>query len=146
VSTDFWTKGREDIYGAWHVANPAAPTYRPDILFVFVHGIRADRMTWQDLPEALLAKLGIDADVLSYEFPANIWQKASIWTAAEELKTYLGNTGKTYPTWCSSATAPAGWSSSRCWSATSRTRSRNWKAVTRIWRSRTRSPSAPGWW
>ncbi|MBN9118206.1 MAG: ATP-binding protein [Planctomycetes bacterium] len=94
----FWTEPTESTYGAWHQADRDTKTYRPGILFVFVHGVRADRWTWHDLPAALLAKLGIDVDVLSFEFPAKVRHKASIWTAAADLAKRLSSgENRAYP-------------------------------------------------
>jgi hypothetical protein len=86
----FWTE-RSKEEGAFHRADRGSSLYRPGVLLVFVHGILANRWTWRRVPEQLLRELEIDVDVLSYEYPAKLWQEAGITPAAKDLRDILLN-------------------------------------------------------
>lgn len=78
--------GNQDGYGFLRFGNGAQP-YR---LVLFVHGIRgtADG-TWGDLPLWLQRAAYDEVDVMSYGYPAQLWQAASVVSAAEGLNTVL---------------------------------------------------------
>ena len=58
-------------YGLFHLAPREGVNYLPGLLLVFVHGINSDPVAcWGSLPEALLAELGRDIDILNFRFPA----------------------------------------------------------------------------
>jgi hypothetical protein len=88
-AADFWN-GRTEPFGKFHDGVREDPRFLPDTLLVFVHGICGDLFeSWDALPVRLLRHAGIDADVLTFRYPAHLWQEASLVDAAEDLHTTL---------------------------------------------------------
>ncbi|MGH8554913.1 MAG: hypothetical protein ACREUD_05000, partial [Gammaproteobacteria bacterium] len=84
----FWTEA--GAYGVVHNARHKDLGPGPRVLIVFVHGIFGDRRgTWGNMPEWVLETAGTDADVVSFQYPAQLWERTSIPQAADDLKTWL---------------------------------------------------------
>ncbi len=82
----FWNS--RSRYGVIHHLNgkPAAPS----TLLVFSHGLFGDcRRTWGEMPRWVLDNAGVDLDVISFDYPAQLWQRSSIEQAANDLNTWL---------------------------------------------------------
>lgn len=76
-------------YGAWYHPQ-RTDTYRPDVLWVLVHGLMGDhRETWGRSHLELQKACGFSCDVFSYSYPAGLTQSACVDTAAKDLRTYL---------------------------------------------------------
>jgi tRNA A-37 threonylcarbamoyl transferase component Bud32 len=85
----FWTHP-EGRYGAFHEADRNRVALSADLLVVFVHGIPGDRLSaWRDLPQMVLHEAGRDVDVLSFQYPAKLWHRTSIESAASHLRDAL---------------------------------------------------------
>ncbi|MEW5010122.1 MAG: hypothetical protein RPR28_06870 [Cycloclasticus sp.] len=85
---EFWNQ--KTRYGLFHQADTNKPTYRPDMLLVFVHGIfGAPEETWAETPLWLSERLGSRLDILNFSYAAGLWQKSSIASASSDLKTCL---------------------------------------------------------
>lgn len=96
VIHDFWNQS-DDNYGAFHKADRKSENYRPSLLVVFVHGLNTScRGAWGSFPEMLLNKAGVDVDVLSYNYPAQVWHATSIEQAALHLRTTLEKVHRHY--------------------------------------------------
>ncbi|MDQ3564091.1 MAG: hypothetical protein M3436_08110 [Pseudomonadota bacterium] len=84
----FWTE--TGTYGVVHNARDKDPGSGRSVLMVFVHGIFGDcRGTWGNMPEWVLETAGSDADVVSFQYPAQLWERTSIPQAADDLKTWI---------------------------------------------------------
>jgi hypothetical protein len=85
-------------YGAFHWGRrEKADNPRSDILFVYIHGILGDCIeTWGELPAMIKSTMGIECDIFSYSYPAGVYQKASITSAASELEVPLQQLLPTY--------------------------------------------------
>lgn len=92
----FWEELTE-FRGAVHRADRDHPGYVPGLLLVFVHGVLSTHdSTWighsgGGLPADLLSRLGADADVLAFRYPARWAEWASVRQAARDLATILSN-------------------------------------------------------
>ncbi len=86
AGVSFWTEAGS--YGVVHRAADQGPRPGRGVLVVFVHGIFGDcRRTWGRMPEWVLGSG--DADVVSFSYPAQLWERTSIAQAADDLKTWL---------------------------------------------------------
>ena len=88
MSNEFWTStGR---YGVICQAERASRIQSPGCLVVFVHGLFGDcQRTWARMPEWVIERSGVEVDVASFSYPAQIWQRTSISQAADDLRTWL---------------------------------------------------------
>jgi len=84
----FWhDRGR---YGSYHWADRDSQRYCREALVVFVHGLFGGaESTWGALPSMVLQRAEIDVDVFSFAYPTMPWQRASIFSAAEDLRSVL---------------------------------------------------------
>jgi hypothetical protein len=77
-------------YGVIHHLSPEGEPAAHSTLVVFVHGLFGDcRRTWGEMPEWVLDNAGVDLDVISFDYPAQLWERSSIEQAAYDLKTWL---------------------------------------------------------
>lgn len=77
-------------YGVIHHLSPQGERAAHSTLVVFVHGLFGDcQRTWGEMPEWVLDNAGVDLDVISFDYPAQVWERSSIEQAAYDLKTWL---------------------------------------------------------
>ena len=85
---EFWTQ--KTRYGLFHQADKDNKKYRPDVLLVFVHGVLGSpEETWTNTPLWLSERLGAKLNILNFSYAAGLWQKTSIASASNDLKTCL---------------------------------------------------------
>lgn len=90
ASDPFWSEAIGS--GLLHRADVNSPTFCPDLLFVYVHGIGGDKAeTWGVFPESVLKQLKLDADVFSFGFSSKPYHSISVGVAADELWAELRN-------------------------------------------------------
>ena len=84
MSEKFWSE--DSRYGVIHRSDGNKST----CLLVFVHGLFGNcRGTWRRMPEWVLERCGCDMDVVSFDYPAQWWQRTSVPQAADDLRTLL---------------------------------------------------------
>ena len=94
-SESFWNG--ESRYGLVHFRNQSESASPSTTLLVFVHGLFGDaKNTWGQMPQWVLENAGIDMDVLSFAYPAKLFQRSNLQQAAEDLFTWLNTEFKDY--------------------------------------------------
>ncbi len=91
MSADFWTG--QGQYGLVH----KAPGPSTAVIVLYIHGVFGDcRHTWGRMPQWVLEAAGLDLDVASFAYPAQLWERTAITQAADDLKTWLETELKPY--------------------------------------------------
>ncbi len=86
--TGFWNGVSR--YGVIHHLSPRGERAAHSTLLVFVHGLFGDcRRTWGEMPRWVLDNAVVELDVISFDYPAQLWERSSIEQAAHDLKTWL---------------------------------------------------------